>query len=324
VFCCPVLRRSRRGRTGYVTFDTEAAATAALAANETVVEGNPIRVEHEARVPPRARAAKRRAAAAGGGSGAAAAAAEDDAPPNPLRVFVGNLSRDVTEDTLKSLFASAGPISEVLLKRKGCVCPSVCTAVWLCTFMPCRGAVLHLFVCWQLCGAARGSLNVWRRAVITVPHRSSPPPFTFVPPHPVPMSPTRSFGFVTFTTLAAVTKALALSGTTVGDRAINVKNEERRVRTAAAGGGQGAAAGAGGPAKGRRAAGAAAGAGGAGAGRRRTSGSEDDGAKPLAEATVWVGNLPEGTTRADVEAAAGSVGPFLKIRFDARRGGFAL
>ena len=161
---------------------------------------------------------------------------QEEVPVNPLRVFVGGLGRDVTEEALKELFSTAGAITEVVIKA----------------------------------------------------HR-------------------KGFAFVTFENAAGVAKALALTGTDLGGRPINVKPEERRVRTVVAGGGQGAAsgaapgvgAGARGPRRGRAAGGATAGAGagaaGAGAGRRRTSGSEDDSsAKPSSDQTVWIGNLPEG------------------------------
>ena len=48
-------------------------------------------------------------------------APKEDVPPNPLRVFVGNLPRDVTNEALSEHFAACGAISDVVKFRKGYV-----------------------------------------------------------------------------------------------------------------------------------------------------------------------------------------------------------
>jgi hypothetical protein len=84
-------------------------------------------------------------AGAGAGAGTAAAAprrakaapapraARVDVPSNPLRVFVGNLPRDVTDEDLSQHFVSCGAISDVVKFRKGSVVLLVacCPSLWL-------------------------------------------------------------------------------------------------------------------------------------------------------------------------------------------------
>lgn len=248
-------------RSGHVTFAEEAGATAALALNNTTVQGRVIRVELEAKNRARPKKNKEPKEEEEKGADRPAVSAGASVAPrevNPLRVFVGHLPRDLQRTALADHFASCG-VAKAVAFRKG-------------------------------------------------------------------------FGFVTLNDAQGVKDALALNGSSIGGREISVEPEvlkegrapkprvpkavketvpdagevkarpkRRRVR------------------KGRK-----------NAERpapapvdfptveppRARKPREEKKADP--EATVWIGNLTEAATKADIKAAAEDVGIVERVRYTAR------
>lgn len=266
-----------RGRRAYITFESVDSATSSLSVNGHLVGGHPVRVELESRFQgagtrggagagadetERAPRAPRRRAPRSEGSAPAAraprtrarrvSAVQDTVEANPLRVFVGNLPRLVSNETLLEHFGSCGEITDSVAFRKG-------------------------------------------------------------------------FGFVTFSDANGVAKAIALTGTLVGEREINVRLEEpraaRSVATGGAGEGEGEAVN-----KRRRVrtrkprAEGAAPSDGAAAPRRRRTASDVDGSnggrgEDFTAATVWIGNVPEGASKSDISTVAAAFGEVKRVRY---------
>lgn len=100
----------RSGTHGFVTFESVASVDAALAQDGSDMGGNKITVTKEADMPKRPRRRRKRAAGGGskGGAGSAPREPRERAtdPPNPARLWVGGIDKEVTKDDVLAFFGA--------------------------------------------------------------------------------------------------------------------------------------------------------------------------------------------------------------------------